>query len=81
MLRGPVSELSQTTATWGSLHKSDIIVRFARTLQEHLPADLVGFPVSESFVEAGFANFKARYDLSYGQPIADMGSGLLHLWP
>ena len=44
-------------------------------------ADLVGFLVSESFVEAGFANFEARCGLSYGQSTADMGSGLLQLWP
>ena len=36
---------------------------------------LAGFLVSESFVEAGLANFEARSGLSYGQSIADMG------WP
>ena len=36
--------------------------------------------VSESFVEAGFANFEACCGLSYGQSTADMGSGLLQLF-
>ena len=77
---------SHILINYPALHKSDIIVLLvrycpARAIISGTSAALVGFLVSEGFVEAVFADFEARCGLSYGQSIADMGSGLLQLWP
>ena len=69
-------ELLRCCFAGGGGHCKKVIYCPARASNTGTFVTLGGFLVSESFVEAGLANFEAHCGLSYGQSIADMA-----LWP